>query len=176
MLRRYNVKGCVGKIVEYYGPGVATLSATDRETIGNMGAETGRHEQHLPFRRADPGIPRGPGPRLGWRELSADEGAPYDEELDARPRAIEPLIAKPTSPGNVVPVREVAGTRVDQVIVGSSVNSSFRDLMVSAKILEGRHVHPDTSFPCEPRQPPGARKHRPGEAGCWLFLSRRPRA
>ena len=72
-----------------------------------------------------------------WRELAADEGAEYDEHDEIDLAKIEPLIAKPSSPGNVVPVREVAGTKVDQVIVGSSVNSSFRDLMVSAKILEG---------------------------------------
>ena len=183
MLRRLNVKGCVGKIVEYYGPGVATLSATDRETIGNMGAELGATSSLFPSDGRTREYLEAQGRGSTWRELSADEGASYDEDLSLDLGAIEPLIAKPTSPGNVVPVREVAGTRVDQVIVGSSVNSSFRDLMVSARILEGRHVHASTSFHVNPgsRQvleniaresgmlallKAGARVHEPGCLGC----------
>jgi len=183
MLRRFNVKGCVGKIVEYYGPGVATLSATDRETIGNMGAELGATSSLFPSDVRTREYLEAQGRRHAWRELSADEGASYDEDLLLDLGQIEPLIAKPTSPGNVVPVREVAGTRVDQVIVGSSVNSSFRDLMVSARILEGRHVHPTTSIHVNPgsRQVleniarengmlallrAGARVHEPGCLGC----------
>ena len=183
MLRRFSVKGCVGKIVEYYGPGVATLSATDRETIGNMGAELGATSSIFPSDERTREYLEAQGRGQAWRELSADEGAPYDEDLTLDLGEIEPLIAKPTSPGNVVPVREVAGTKVDQVIVGSSVNSSFRDLMVSAKILEGRHVHPTISFHVNPgsRQVleniarengmlaflgAGARVHEPGCLGC----------
>ncbi len=183
MLRRFNVKGCVGKIVEYYGPGVATLSATDRETIGNMGAELGATSSLFPSDERTREYLEAQGRGQAWRELSADEGAPYDEDLTLDLGEIEPLIATPTSPGNVVPVREVAGIKVDQVIVGSSVNSSFRDLMVSAKILEGRHVHPTTSFHVNPgsRQVlenvarengmlallgAGARVHEPGCHGC----------
>ncbi len=183
MLRRLTVKGCVGKIVEYYGPGVATLSATDRETIGNMGAELGATSSIFPSDERTREYLEAQGRGSAWRELSADEGAAYDEDLTLDLSQIEPLIAKPTSPGNVVPVREVAGTRVDQVIVGSSVNSSFRDLMVSAKILEGRHVHPTVSFHVNPgsRQVleniaresgmlallgAGARVHEPGCLGC----------
>jgi aconitate hydratase len=85
-----------------------------------------------------------------YRELRADEGATYDEQVEINLSSLEPLIACPSSPGNVVPVREVAGIKVDQVIVGSSVNSSFRDLMVVAKILEGRHRHPDASLHINP--------------------------
>ncbi|HUI70332.1 MAG TPA: aconitate hydratase [Spirochaetia bacterium] len=183
MLRRFNVKGCVGKIVEYYGPGVATLSATDRETIGNMGAELGATSSLFPSDERTREYLEAQGRGQAWRELAADEGAAYDEGLTLDLGQIEPLIAKPSSPGNVVPVREVAGTRVDQVIVGSSVNSSFRDLMVAAKILEGRHVHPTTSFHVNPgsRQvleniarengllallAAGARVHEPGCHGC----------
>ncbi len=183
MLRRLDVKGCVGKIVEYYGPGVATLSATDRETIGNMGAELGATSSVFPSDARTREYLEAQGRGLIWREMAADEGASYDEDLTLDLSVIEPLIAKPTSPGNVVPVRDVAGTRVDQVIVGSSVNSSFRDLMVSARILEGRHVHPTTSFHVNPgsRQVleniaresgmlallgAGARVHEPGCLGC----------
>ncbi len=183
MLRRLNVKGCVGKIVEYYGPGVVTLSATDRETIGNMGAELGATSSLFPSDERTREYLEAQGRGQAWRGLSADEGAAYDEALTLDLGEIEPLIAKPTSPGNVVPVSDVAGTRVDQVIVGSSVNSSFRDLMVSARILEGRHVHPATSFHVNPgsRQVleniarengmlallgAGARVHEPGCLGC----------
>src|SRR5512135_874337 len=183
MLRRFNVKGCVGKIVEYYGPGVATLSATDRETIGNMGAELGATSSVFPSDERTREYLEAQGRGQTWRELSADEGASYDEDLTLDLGEIEPLIAKPTSPGNVVPVREVAGTPVDQVIVGSSVNSSFRDLMVAARMLEGRRAHPNTSFHVNPgsRQvlenvyhaggllaflTSGARVHEPGCQGC----------
>jgi aconitate hydratase len=183
MLRRFNVKGCVGKIVEYYGPGVASLSATDRETIGNMGTELGATSSIFPSDERTREYLEAQGRGRVWRELAADEGASYDEDLTLDLGAVEPLIAKPSSPGNVVPVREVAGTRVDQVIVGSSVNSSFRDLMVAAKILEGRHVHPTVSFHVNPgsRQvienvarengmlaflQAGARVHEAGCLGC----------
>ncbi len=183
MLRRYDVKGCVGKIIEYYGPGVKTLSATDRETIGNMGTETGATTSIFPSdeRTREYLIAQGRGD--AWVPLSADEGAEYDEHAEIDLSKLEPLIAKPTSPGNVVPVREIAGLKVDQAIVGSSVNSSFRDLMIAARMLEGRRVHPNTSFHVNPgsRQvlenvyraggllsflTSGARVHEPGCQGC----------
>ena len=183
MLRRYDVKGCVGKIVEYYGPGVKTLSATDRETIGNMGTETGATTSLFPSDERTREYLIGQGRGGAWVPLAADEGATYDEYAEIDLSKLEPLIAKPSSPGNVVPVREVAGTKVDQAIVGSSVNSSFRDLMIAAKMLEGRRVHPDTSFHVNPgsRQvlenvyrsggllaflTSGTRVHEPGCQGC----------
>jgi len=183
MLRRFGVKGCVGKIVEYYGPGVASLSATDRETIGNMGTEMGATSSIFPSDARTREYLEAQDRGKAWRELSADEGASYDEDATLDLAAVEPLIAKPSSPGNVVPVSEVAGTKVDQVIVGSSVNSSFRDLMAAAKILEGRRVHRAVSFHVNPgsRQVlenvaresgmlaflrAGARVHEPGCHGC----------
>jgi predicted aconitate hydratase len=183
MLRRYDVKGCVGKIIEYYGPGVKCLSATDRETIGNMGTETGATTSIFPSdeRTKEYLIAQGRGD--AWVLLSADEGALYDEYAEIELSNLEPLIAKPSSPGNVVPVRETAGIKVGQAIVGSSVNSSFRDLMISAKMLENRHVHPETSLHVNPgsRQvlenvyqtgglltllTSGTRVHEPGCQGC----------
>ena len=183
MLRRYDVKGCMGKIIEYYGPGVISLSATDRETIGNMGTETGATTSVFPSdeRTREYLIAQARGD--AWAPLEADEGAPYDEYAEIDLSLLEPLIAKPSSPGNVVPVREIAGIKVDQAIVGSSVNSSFRDLMVAARMLENRRVHPDTSFHVNPgsRQvlenvyhagglltymTSGARVHEPGCQGC----------
>jgi aconitate hydratase len=150
MLRRYGVQGCVGKIVEYFGPGVKHLSATDRETIGNMGAELGATGSVFPSDENTRAYLRAQGRDRAWVELAPDAGSAYDEQAEIDLSALEPLIACPSSPGNVVPVREVAGIKVHQVIVGSSVNSSFRDLMVVAKILEGRHAHPETSLNVNP--------------------------
>lgn len=183
MLRRYNVKGCVGKVIEYFGPGVRMLSATDRETIGNMGTETGATTSLFPSDERTREYLEAQGRGKDWIQLAADEGASYDEEIEIDLSKIEPLIAKPSSPGNVVPVREVAGIPVHQAIVGSSVNSSFRDLMVAARMLEGRRVHPDVNFHVNPgsRQvienvareggllaflASGARLHEPGCQGC----------
>jgi len=150
MLRRYDVKGCVGKIIEYYGPGVKTLSATDRETIGNMGTELGATTTIFPSDENTRAYLKAQGRGDVWTPLAADEGAEYDEYEEIDLPSVEPLIACPSSPGNVVPVREVAGLVVDQTIVGSSVNSSFRDLMVTAKIMEGRRRHSSTSFHVNP--------------------------
>ena len=183
MLRRYDVKGCVGMIIEYYGPGVASLSATDRETIGNMGAETGATTSIFPSDERTREYLEAQGRGSAWVRLAADEGAEYDERTEIDLSQLEPLIAKPSSPGNVVPVREVAGIKVNQAIVGSSVNSSFRDLMVAAKMLEGRRVHAEVNFHVNPgsRQvienvaqegglisflTSGARVHEPGCQGC----------
>ncbi len=150
MLRRHGVKGCVGKVIEYFGSGVKNLSATDRETIGNMGTELGATSSVFPSDENTRAYLEAQGRGAVWGELSADEGAEYDEYDEIDLSAVEPLIACPSSPGNVVPVREVAGLNVDQVIVGSSVNSSFRDLMVVAKTMEGRHRHTDTAFHINP--------------------------
>jgi aconitate hydratase len=150
MLRRHDVKGCVGKIIEYYGPGVKALSATDRETIGNMGTELGATSTVFPSDENTRVYLEAHDRGDVWRELRADDGAEYDEHDEIDLSKLEPLIACPSSPGNVKPVREVAGLRVDQVIIGSSVNSSFRDLMVVAKIMEGRHRHRNTSFNINP--------------------------
>ena len=183
MLRRYDVKGCTGKVIEYFGPGVATLSATDRETIGNMGTETGATTSIFPSDERTREYLEAQGRGADWLPLAADEGAAYDEQIEIDLAKLEPLIAKPSSPGNVVPVREVAGVPVHQAIVGSSVNSSYRDLMVSARMLEGRRVHQDVNFHVNPgsRQvienvseaggllaflSSGARVHEPGCQGC----------
>lgn len=183
MLRRYDVKGCTGRVIEYYGPGVASLSATDRETIGNMGTETGATSSLFPSDERTRAYLAAQGRGDCWVPLTADDGAQYDEYAELDLSRLEPLIAKPSSPGNVVPVREVAGIRVDQAIVGSSVNSSYRDLLIAARMLEGRRVHQDISFHVNPgsRQvlenvgkagglmailTAGARVHEPGCQGC----------
>ncbi|UFS69515.1 aconitate hydratase [Geomonas sp. RF6] len=150
MLRRHTVKGGVGKIIEYYGPGVATLSATDRATIGNMGAELGATTSLFPSDERTREFLEAQDRGSSWFELSADPDATYDEYEEIDLSAVEPLIACPSSPDNVVPVREVEGTKVDQVLVGSSVNSSFRDLMNVCLVLEGRKVAQGISFHVNP--------------------------
>ena len=150
MLRRYDVKGCVGKVVEYYGPGVANLSATDRMTIGNMGTELGATTSIFPSDERTRQWLRAQGREKDWLEMQADSGCNYDEYDEIDLSTVEPLIACPTSPGNVKRIREVAGTKVDQVIVGSSVNGSYRDLMVTAGIMEGKHAAHDLSFHVNP--------------------------
>lgn len=183
MLRRHTVKGGVGKIIEYYGPGVATLSVTDRATIGNMGAELGATSSIFPSDERTREFLISQERGECWQELSADPDATYDEYDEINLSSVEPLIACPSSPDNVVPVREVAGTKVDQVIVGSSVNSSFRDLMTTCRILDGRRVASHLSFNVNPgsRQVlenvaaqggimmlllAGAQIHQPGCLGC----------
>lgn len=113
MLRRYGVKGCVGKIVEYHGPGVASLSPTDRETIGNMGTELGATSTIFPADENTRRYLEAQGRGEVWQELQADAEAPYDEHDTIDLAALEPLIACPSSPGNVVPVSRVAGLKVD---------------------------------------------------------------
>jgi aconitate hydratase len=150
MLRRLTVKGGVGKIFEYFGPGVENLSATDRATIGNMGAELGATSSMFPSDARTREFLESQGRGEVWTEIVADSDARYSEIIELDLSALEPLIACPSSPGNVKKVSEVEGIDVSQVIVGSSVNSSFRNFMVVAKAVEGRHCHPDVSFEINP--------------------------
>jgi aconitate hydratase len=150
MLRRHTVNGGVGKVIEYYGPGVATLSATDRATIGNMGAELGATSSLFPSDERTQEFLVSQGRGECWLPLAADDGAVYDEYDEIDLSSLEPLIACPSSPDNVVTVREVEGVKVDQVLVGSSVNSSFRDLMTVCRILEGQRIASSLSFHINP--------------------------
>jgi aconitate hydratase len=150
MLRRHTVKGGVGKIIEYYGPGLTGLSATDRATIGNMGAELGATSSIFPSDERTREFLVSQGRGDCWTPLAADEGATYDEYDEIDLSSLEPLIACPSAPDNVVPVREVEGIKVDQVLVGSSVNSSFRDLMTVCRILEGQRIAQNLSFHINP--------------------------
>ena len=150
MLRRHTVKGGIGKIVEYYGPGVDTLSVTDRATIANMGAELGATTTVFPSDHRTLEFLKSQGREQVWKECKADTDAEYDEHDEIDLSKLDPLIACPSSPDNVKKVSEVEGIPVAQVIVGSSVNSSFRDLMIVCKALEGKTVHPNVSFEINP--------------------------
>jgi aconitate hydratase len=183
MLRRYNVKGGVGKIIEYYGPGVATLSASDRMVIGNMGTETGATSTVFPSDKNTRRFLEAQGRGGSWQQLGPDGDADYDDHDEIDLSAVEPLIALPSSPGNVVPVRQAAGLKVDQALIGSSANSGFRDFMIAARILDGHRLNPDTVLFINPgsRQilenmvafgammplvKAGARVYEPGCLGC----------
>jgi len=183
MLRRHGVKGGVNRIIEYHGPGLSSLGAMDRHVIANMGAELGATTTVFPSDEAVRDFLRKEGREEDFTELLADEDAHYDvmEEIDLS--TIEPLIAKPSSPGNVVPVREVAGTEVGQVVIGSSANPGLRDFAVAAAMVRGRQTDRSLSFDVNPtsRQiltdltrtgsttdliAAGARIHQSGCLGC----------
>ena len=150
LLRRRDVRGGVGRIFEFHGDGVATLSVSERGTIANMIVELGATTAVFPSdaRTRD------------WLEaqrrggdfvaLAADPGARYDEEELVDLAALEPLVALPSSPGNVVPVREAEGTEIVQVCVGSSVNSAYADLAIVGAVLDGAAVHPSIDLTVTP--------------------------
>ncbi len=150
VLRIMSVKGGVGKIVEYTGEGVKSLSATDRATITNMGAELGATTSIFPSDEVTKAFMASQGRENEWIELKADEGAEYDETIEINLSDLVPMIAQPHSPDNVVKVSDIAGKKVDQVCIGSCTNSSFRDLMIVAGLLKGRKVSPETSLVISP--------------------------
>lgn len=150
MLRRYTVKGGLGKIIEYCGPGVDTLEVPERATIANMGAELGATSTVFPSDNLTRKFLEAQGRGEVWQEIKPDPDAEYDEQTELNLGELEPLIACPSSPDNVKKVKEVEGVKVAQVIIGSCTNSSFRDLMIAAKSLEGRRVHEDVSLEINP--------------------------
>jgi aconitate hydratase len=140
MLRRLSVKGGVGKIFEYTGPGVETLSVPERTTITNMGTELGATSSIFPTDENTRDWLSRVGREEQYEELRPDEDAEYADQLTIDLSDLEPLIATPSMPDNVVPVREVAGEDVDQVIIGSCTNGGYPDILPAAKMLEGREV------------------------------------
>ena len=144
MLSRLSVKGGVGRIFEYCGPGVATLSVPERATITNMGAELGATGSLFPSDERTREFLRQMGREEDWEPLYADEGAEYDEEMEVDLSSLVPLAAQPHMPDLVVPVAELAGLKVDQVAMGSCTNSSYADLHLVAETLRGRQVCPET--------------------------------
>ena len=150
MLRRHGVDGGVGKIIEYYGPGLDNLSAMDRHVIANMGAELGATSTVFPSNDEVKRFLAAEGRGDDWTELLADEDAGYDEHDEIDLSTLEPLIAKPSSPGNVVPVTEVAGQDVYQCYIGSSANPGLRDVGIAAMMVDGKQVHDRISFDVNP--------------------------
>ena len=183
MLRRHGVGAGRGRVIEYHGPGVASLSAMDRHVIANMGAELGATSTVFPSDDETRRYLAAQGREAEWEALSADEGALYDVEDAIDLGSLEPLIAKPKSPGNVVPVREVAGAEIYQAYIGSSANPGFRDFAIAALMVRGKRVPAHVSFDIAPtsRQlldqlleagllapliDAGARLHQAGCNGC----------
>lgn len=150
LLRRHDVKGGVGKIIEYYGPGLEHLSAMDRHVIANMGAELGATGTVFPSDEEIRRFLKSQGREHDWIELKADEGATYDLHEEINLSELVPLIAKPSSPGNVVPVSEVAGEPIYQSYIGSSANPGFRDFAVAAEIVKGKKIAEGVSFDINP--------------------------
>lgn len=150
VLSLLTVKGGVGKVIEYTGDGVKTLSVPERATIANMGAELGATTSIFPSDEVTRDFLRREGREDVYRALSADEGAVYDERYVIDLVALEPLIALPHMPDVVKTVREVAGQPIDQVAIGSCTNSSYRDIMTVASILDGKRVAPNVSLVLSP--------------------------
>ena len=183
LLRRHGVKGGVNRIIEYHGDGLAQLTAMDRHVIANMGAELGATTSVFPSDDAVREFLRMDERADDFVELVAEPDASYDVTDTIDLSTLEPLIAKPSSPGNVVPVREVAGEDVYQVVIGSSANPGLRDFAIVAEIVKGRQSHDRVSFDVNPtsRQlledltkggwlfdliAAGARIHQSGCMGC----------
>ncbi len=183
MLRRHGVAGAVNRIIEYNGPGLATLSAMDRHVIANMGAELGATTSVFPADDAVRDFLRSEGRVDDFTPLLADADAVYDVHESIDLSAIEPLIAMPSSPGNVRRVRDVAGEPVSQVVIGSSANPGLRDFAIAAAMVAGRQTLPSVSFDINPTSreiysdltriggtrdllDSGARIHQSGCMGC----------
>ena len=150
VLRRLSVKGGVGKVIEYCGEGVKTLSVPERATITNMGAELGATTSIFPSDEITRQFLKAQGREDVWVELSADADAVYDEIVDINLSELVPLAACPHSPDNVKSVEEIGTLKIDQVCIGSCTNSSLLDMLKVAHILKGKTVHPDVSLSIAP--------------------------
>ncbi len=150
VLRRMSVEGGVGKIIEYGGEGVKTLSVPERATITNMGAELGASTSVFPSDEITRAFMKAQGREQDWVELSADEDAVYDEVLDIDLSALTPMAACPHSPDAVKTIEEIGAIKVDQCCIGSCTNSSLMDMLKVAAILKGKTVHPDVSLSIAP--------------------------
>lgn len=150
MLRRHDVKGGKGYVLEYYGEGVKNLSAWDRHVIANMGTELGATATVFPSDERTKYFLKSEGREEAWQELKADDDAEYDDYEEIDLSELVPLIAQPSSPGNVVPVSEVAGKPVSQVVVGSSANPGLRDFWMVSEIVKDQMLDPDLSLDVNP--------------------------
>lgn len=154
VLEKFGTKGNVGWIFEYDGPGVATLDVPSRATIANMGAELGVTTSVFPSDRVTRQFLAAQGRAKDFKEIVADRGARYDDEFEVDLAKVEPMMAAPHSPGNVVTVKSLAGTKVNQIMIGSCTNSSYRDIRTVALYLKGKRVAEDVEvgIACGSRQ------------------------
>ena len=154
VLEKFGTKGNVGWIFEYFGPGVATLDVPSRATITNMGAELGVTTSVFPSDKVTKQFLAAQGRAKDFKEIIADKGAKYDDVFTVDLSKLEPLAAAPHSPGNIVTVKSMSGTKVNQIMIGSCTNSSYRDIRTVAQILKGKHVAEDVEvgIACGSRQ------------------------
>ncbi len=150
VLRILTVKGGRGKILEYFGPGIKTLSVPERATITNMGAETGATTSIFPSDEITKEFLKLEGREDQWIEIPEGSEPDYDEIMEISLSELEPMVAKPHSPGNVVKLSELYGMKVDQVAIGSCTNSSLKDLETVAALLKGKKIHPNTVLGISP--------------------------
>jgi aconitate hydratase len=150
LLRRLTVKGGVGKVLEYHGEGVSTLSVPERATCTNMGTETGATTSIFPSDSKTKEFLAQQGRPLAWKNLEADPKVKYDEDIDVDLTSLKPMVARPHSPDNVCAVKDIEGTKLDQVVIGSCTNSSYQDLMKVASILQNHKINADTSLVVAP--------------------------
>ncbi len=150
VLKRLSVKGGVGKVIEYCGDGVKTLSVPERATITNMGAELGATTSIFPSDEITREFLKAQGREQDYTPLAADSDAVYDEIVEINLSELEPLAACPHSPDNIKSIKELEGQKIDQVCIGSCTNSSLLDMMKVAHILKGKTVHPDVSLAIAP--------------------------
>ncbi len=150
LLRRISVKGGVGKIIEYTGEGVKTLSVPERATITNMGAELGATTSIFPSDENTLAFLKAQDRADVWTPLAADEDAVYDEHIVIDLSTLEPMAACPHSPDNVKSIKEIGKMKIDQVCIGSCTNSSLVDMLKVAYILDGKTIHPDVSLAVSP--------------------------
>lgn len=150
MLRRHGVKGGIGWVFEYFGSGLKHLSAMDRHVIANMGTELGATASTFPSDEMTKEFLKSQNRLKDWKELQPDKNASYDEIEEIDLSKLEPLIACPSSPGNVVPVRKVAGREIYQSMVGSSANPGYRDFAITGLIVDGKQINERVSFDINP--------------------------
>ncbi len=150
LLQQLSVSGGVGKALEYRGPGVTTLNVPQRATITNMGTELGATTSVFPSDEVTHEFLYAQGREEDWRAVAADEDAEYEEEMVLELGELEPMIAQPHSPDNVVPVAELAGMPIDQVCIGSCTNSSYQEMMTVAEILRGQQIAENVSLTISP--------------------------
>ena len=148
MLRRVGIKGGLGKVFEYVGPGAATLTVNERATISNMGAEMGATTSIFPADEQVRKFLKAQKREADFVELTADEGCSYDGEMELNLSELVPLCACPHQPDNVIPLKDVEKKKVQQVFIGSCTNASYSDIAKAALVFQGRHVHEDVSCTC----------------------------
>lgn len=150
LLKKLSVKGGINKVFEFTGSGVNSLHVSERATITNMGAELGATTSIFPSDNTTYEFMKLQKRESDWVEIVADKDAIYDQSIEIILDSLEPMVAQPHSPDNVLKIRDIAGKKVDQVAIGSCTNSSLRDLMKVAQILKGRRIHPEVSVALNP--------------------------